>query len=70
MATPLYNNNTDPIIIPDNLLFYHIPTLMSQRLIVHHINSSFSTDFVLLTQPITMTRFNILNWARRESGSS
>ena len=26
MATPLYNNNTDPIIIPDNLLFYHIPT--------------------------------------------
>jgi hypothetical protein len=25
MATPLYNNNTDPIIIPDNLLFYHIP---------------------------------------------
>jgi hypothetical protein len=24
MATPLYNNNTDPIIIPDNLLFYHI----------------------------------------------
>jgi len=27
MATPLYNNNTDPIIIPDNLLFYHIPKL-------------------------------------------
>jgi hypothetical protein len=30
MATPLYNNNTDPIIIPDNLLFYHIPTWQLQ----------------------------------------